>query len=110
MGQLVARAERGATMGLSATTVTALYGLVLLCGRFNDAVFGVISHLLRRPFTFWRFVQIVAPGFAADGGAFKYAVFCVGLCFLSSPFAFAFSAHGCTPALAARLVCATLQE
>ena len=74
MGQLVARAERGAMMRLSATTVTAMYGRVLLFGRFNDAVF------------------------------------CVGLCFLSSPFALALSAHGCTPALAARLVCAPLQE
>lgn len=106
----MARAERGAAMGLSATTVTAMYGRALMCGRFNDAVFGVISQLLRRPFTFWRFVQIVAPGFTADGGAFKYAVFCVDLCFLSSPFAFVFSAHGFTPALAARLVCAPLQE
>ena len=110
MGQLVARAERGATMGLSATTVTAMDGLVLLCGRFNDAVFGVISHLLRRPFTFWRFVQIVAPGLTANGGALEYAVCRVGLCLFTSPFAFAFGAHGVTPALAAWLVRAPLQE
>ena len=51
----------------------------LLFGEFNYAKFGVISHVLRRIFTCWRFVQIVAPDFTADGGAIKYAVFCAGL-------------------------------
>ena len=73
-------------------------------------MFGVISDLLRRPFTLWRFVEIVAPGFAADGGALKHAVFCVGLCLLTSPFALAFGAHGATPALATGFVRASLQE
>ena len=82
----------------------------LLFGGLNDAMFGVVSHLLRRPFAFWRFVQIVAPGLTANGGALEYAVFCVGLCLLTSPFAFAFGAHGVTPALAAWLVRAPLQE
>ena len=82
----------------------------LLFGGLNDAMFGVVSHLLRRPFAFWRLVQIVAPGLTADGGALEYTVFCVGLCLLSSPFAFAFGAHGAAPALAAWLVRATLQE
>ena len=82
----------------------------LLFGGLNDAMFGVISDLLRRPFTLWRFVEIVAPGFAADGGAVKHVVFSVGLCLLTSPFAFAFGAHGATPALATGLVRASLQE
>ena len=82
----------------------------LLFGGLNDAMFGVVSHLLRRPFAFWRFVQIVALGFTADGGALEYAVFCVGSRLLTSPFAFAFGAHGFTSALAAWLVCAPLQE
>ena len=73
-------------------------------------MFGVVSHLLRRPFAFWRLVQIVAPGLTADGGALEYAMFCVGLCLLTSPFAFAFGAHGVTPALATGLVRAPLQE
>ena len=51
----------------------------LLFGEFKDAKFGVISHVLRRTFTCWRFVQIVAPDFTADGGALKYAVFSAGL-------------------------------
>ena len=46
----------------------------LLFGGLNDTMFGVISDLLRRPFTLWRFVEIVAPGFAADGGALKHSV------------------------------------
>ena len=82
----------------------------LLFGGLNDAMFGVVSHLLHSRFTFRRFVQIVAPSFTADGGAFEYAVFCVGLCLLTSPFAFAFAAHGVAPALAAWLVRAPLQE
>ena len=82
----------------------------LLFGGLNDAMFGVVSHLLRRPFAFWRFVQVVAPGLTADGGALEYAVFCVGLCLLTSPFAFTFAAHGVAPALAAWLVRAPLQE
>ena len=80
----------------------------LLFGGLNDAMFGVVSHLLRRPFAFWRFVQIVAPGFTADGGALEYAVFCVALCLLTSPFAFAFGARGVALAPAAWLVCAPL--
>ena len=62
-------------MALSAATC----GSDPLFGEFKDAMFGVISHVLRGIFTFWRFVQIVAPDVTADGGALKYAVFCVGL-------------------------------
>ena len=82
----------------------------LLFGGLNRAMFGVVSHLLRRPLAFWRLVQIVAPGFTAYGGALEYAVRCVGLCLLTSPFALAFGAHGVAPALAAWLICAPLQE
>ena len=77
-------------------------------GGLNDAMFGVVSHLLRSPFAFWRCVPIVAPRFTADGGALEYAVFCVVLCLLTSPFAFAFGAHGVALAPAAWLVCAPL--
>ena len=79
-----------------------------LFGGLNDAMFGAVSHLLHRPFAFRRLVQIVAPGFTTFGGALEYAVRCAGLCLLTSPFAFAFAAHGVAPALAAWLVCAPL--
>ena len=108
MGPPWARAERGATIEAWCRHRGRYRWRDLLFGGLNDAMFGVVSHLLRRPFAFWRFVQIVAPGFTADGGALEYAVFCAGLCLLTSPFAFAFGAHGVAPALAAWLVGAPL--
>ena len=110
MGPPWARAERGATMAAWRRHRGRYRWPNLLFGGLNDAMFGVISDLLRRPCTLWRFVEIVAPGFAADGGALKHAVFSVGLCLLTSPFALAFGAHGATPALATGFVRASLQE
>ena len=110
MGPPWVRAERGATVGAWRRHRGRYRWPNLLFGGLNDAMFGVVSHLLRRPFAFWRFIQIVTPGFTADGGALEYAVFCVGLCLLASPFAFVFGTHGAAPALAAWLVCAPLQE
>ena len=108
MGPPWARAECGATMEAWRRHRGRYRWRDLLFGGLNDAMFGVISHLLRRPFALWRFVEIVAPGFAADGGALKHAVFCVVLCLLTSPFALAFGAHGVAPAPATGLVCAPL--
>ena len=110
MGSPWVRAERGATMEAWRRHRGRYRWPNLLFGSLNDAMFGVVGDLLRRPFAFWRLVQIVAPGLTADGGALEYAMFCVGLCLLTSPFAFAFDAHGAAPALAAWPVRAPLQK
>ena len=110
MGPPWVPAERAATMEALRRHRGRYRWPNLLFGGLNDAMFGIVGHLLRRPFAFWRFVQVVAPGLTADGGALEYAMFCVGLCLFTSPFAFAFGAHGAAPALAAWLVRAPLQE
>ena len=69
MGPPWTRAKRGATMEAWRRHRGRYRWRDLLFGGLNDAMFGVVSHLLRRPFAFWRFVQIVAPGLTANGGA-----------------------------------------
>ena len=77
MGPPWVRAERAATMEAWRRHRGRYRWPNLLFGGLNDAMFGIVGHLLRRPFAFWRFVQVVAPGLTADGGALEYAMFCV---------------------------------
>ena len=76
----------------------------LLCNLINHAVLGKIGYLLGSPFSLGCSFEVLAPGFAANGGGLQYAVGREGFGIRACPLAFLLFAHGVTPSLAARFV------
>ena len=69
----------------------AALGVFLLGDLIYHAVLGMVSHLLSRPFSFGRLLQVFAPGPAANCGALQHAVCGVSLGFVACPFPLLFA-------------------
>ena len=82
----------------------AALGVFLLGDLIYHAVLGMVSHLLSRPFSFGRLLQVVARGLAANWGALQHTVCGVSLGFVACLFPFALCARVFAPALASRFV------
>ena len=75
-----------------------------MCNLINHTVLCKLCYVLGSPFSLGCSFEILAPGFASNGGGLQYALGREGFGVRACPLAFLLVAHGVTTSLAARFV------